>query len=47
MSIFGTILEKLGMRRRRDLDFSDPAFPAEDNPTILYSLTGAEWAARG
>jgi RimJ/RimL family protein N-acetyltransferase len=41
------LMEKLGMRRRRDLDFSDPAFPAEDNPTILYSLTGAEWAARG
>lgn len=40
------LMEKLGMRRRADLDFSDPAFPAEDNPTILYSLTKAEWAAR-
>ncbi len=39
------LMEKLGMERRRDLDFSDPAFPAEDNPTILYSLTAEAWRA--
>lgn len=37
------LMEKLGMVRRRDLDFSDPAFPPEDNPTIQYSLTREQW----
>lgn len=36
-------MEKLGMERRRDLDFSDPSFPTEDNPTIQYSLTREQW----
>ena len=36
-------MEKLGMERRRDLDFDDPAFPPEDNPTIQYSISRAEW----
>lgn len=40
------LMEKLGMRRRTDLDFSDPAYPPEDNPTILYSLAAADWKAR-
>ena len=39
------LMEKLGMERRRDLDFDDPDFPPEDNPTILYSLTAAQWQA--
>ena len=37
------LMEKLGMERRRDLDFSDPAYPAEQNPTIQYSLTKTQW----
>ena len=37
------LMEKLGMRRRRDLDFDDPAFPPEDRTTILYSLESADW----
>ncbi|MBV7258548.1 GNAT family N-acetyltransferase [Erythrobacter crassostreae] len=37
------LMEKLGMRRRKDLDFSDAAFPPEDNPTIQYSLTKEQW----
>ncbi|MEX0342257.1 MAG: GNAT family N-acetyltransferase [Erythrobacter sp.] len=37
------LMEKLGMVRRRDLDFHDPAFPAEDNPTIQYALTHEQW----
>ena len=37
------LMEKLGMERRRDLDFADPAYPPEDNPTILYSLTREQW----
>lgn len=39
------LMEKLGMERRRDLDFDDPNYPPEDNPTILYSLTRAAWEA--
>lgn len=41
-----TLMQKLGMRRRRDLDFDDPAYPAEDNPTILYSLDSMDWKAQ-
>lgn len=37
------LMEKLGMVRRKDLDFDDPAFPPEDRTTILYSLTKAQW----
>ena len=39
-------MERLGMVRRRDLDFSDPAFPPEDNPTIQYSITKEQWEAQ-
>lgn len=39
------LMEKLGMRRREDLDFADPAYPPEDNPTILYSLDAKDWRA--
>lgn len=38
------LMEKLGMRRREDLDFEDPAYPPEDRTTILYSLAAADWA---
>ncbi len=37
------LMEKLGMQRRRDLDFDDPAYPPEDRTTILYSITTAQW----
>ncbi|MEM1132345.1 MAG: GNAT family N-acetyltransferase [Pseudomonadota bacterium] len=37
------LMDKLGMERRRDLDFDDPAFPAADNPTIIYSLSRDHW----
>lgn len=37
------LMEKLGMVRRKDLDFVDPAFPASDNPVIQYSLTKEQW----
>lgn len=37
------LMEKLGMRRREDLDFDDPAYPPEDRPTILYSFDAATW----
>lgn len=37
------LMEKLGMRRRADLDFDDPGYPPEDRPSILYSLAAADW----
>ncbi|MEM8724606.1 MAG: GNAT family N-acetyltransferase [Pseudomonadota bacterium] len=37
------LMEKLGMVRRPDLEFADPSFPAEDSPTIQYSLTKEQW----
>ncbi len=40
------LMEKLGMQRRTDLDFADPSFPAEDSPTIQYSLTQEQWESR-
>lgn len=40
------LMEKLGMERRADLDFDDPAYPPEDRTTILYSLTADQWRQR-
>lgn len=37
------LMEKLGMVRRKDLDFDDPGFAPQDNPTIQYSLTREQW----
>lgn len=37
------LMEKLGMTRRPDLDFDDPAYPPEDRTTILYHLAAQEW----
>ncbi|MBO9581653.1 MAG: GNAT family N-acetyltransferase [Sphingobium sp.] len=37
------VMEKLGMSRRPDLDYDDPHFPAEDNPTIIYALAREDW----
>ncbi len=39
------LMEKLGMARRPDLDFTDPAMPPEQNPTIQHALTRAQWEA--
>lgn len=38
------LMEKLGMRRRADLDFDDPAYPPEDRTTIVYSLSANQWS---
>ena len=38
-------MEKLGMERREDLDFSDPSFAPKDNPVIQYSITREQWEA--
>ena len=37
------LMQKLGMERREDLDFDDPAYPSDDRPTIQYSLTKDQW----
>lgn len=37
------LMEKLGMTRRPDLDFHDPAMPDRDNATIQYSLAKQQW----
>jgi RimJ/RimL family protein N-acetyltransferase len=38
------LMEKLGMERRRDLDFDDPDAPESGNPVIQYALTQERWA---
>ena len=37
------LMERLGMRRRPDLDFIDPRWPEHLNPTIVYSVTAEQW----
>jgi RimJ/RimL family protein N-acetyltransferase len=32
------LMEKLGMQRRADLDFSDPDYAPRDNPTKIYCI---------
>lgn len=40
------LMEKLGMERRKDLDFHEPDFSDEDNPVIQYSLTREAWESQ-
>jgi RimJ/RimL family protein N-acetyltransferase len=37
------LMERLGMKRRADLDYPDADYPPEDNPTMVYSLDAADW----
>ena len=37
------LMKRLGMKRRPDLDFVDPRFGPEMNPTIVYSIDSADW----
>jgi RimJ/RimL family protein N-acetyltransferase len=39
------LMERLGMSRRQDLDFDDPRFGPELNPTIIYRIEAADWPA--
>lgn len=39
------LMERLGMARRADLDYPDPDYPPEDNPTMVYQLDAAAWRA--
>jgi RimJ/RimL family protein N-acetyltransferase len=40
------LMERLGMARRSDLDYPDPDYPPQDNPTMVYHLDAAVWRAR-
>lgn len=37
------LMQKLGMERRKDLDFEDPTLPRQDNQMIQYALTHEQW----
>jgi len=37
------LMERLGMIRRPDLDYVDPRFGPELNPTIVYRMDAADW----
>ena len=39
------LMERLGMARRADLDYHDPRFGPDLNPTITYSIDAADWPA--
>lgn len=39
------LMERLGMERLPELDYPDPEYPPEDNPTIVYGLARDEWHA--
>ena len=41
------VMARLGFERCGALDYSDPDYPPEDNPTTVFSLGRGEWAARG
>jgi RimJ/RimL family protein N-acetyltransferase len=37
------MMERLGMTRATELDYVDQNYPPEENPTIIYHLTSAQW----
>ncbi|MEO6248429.1 MAG: GNAT family N-acetyltransferase [Sphingomicrobium sp.] len=37
------LMERLGMTRSGDLDFDDPRYSGDLNPTIVYRITAEEW----
>jgi len=39
------LMERLGMIRREDLDFNDPRYGPDLNPTIVYRVDAADWPA--
>jgi RimJ/RimL family protein N-acetyltransferase len=39
------VMERLGMTRLAHLDYDDPEFPPEDNPTMVWGLTQEAWRA--
>ncbi|GGD61638.1 GNAT family N-acetyltransferase [Erythrobacter arachoides] len=43
------LMTRLGMQRRADLDYQDPRYGPDLNPTIVYAITADQWrrASRG
>lgn len=41
------LMESLGMTRRADLDYHDPDYAPEDNPTVVYVLERRSWREAG
>jgi Acetyltransferases, including N-acetylases of ribosomal proteins len=39
------LMKRLGMTRREDLDFDDPRFGPEMNPTVVYRIDEENWPA--
>ena len=39
------LMKRLGLKRREDLDFDDPRFGPEMNPTIVYRIDSEDWPA--
>ena len=37
------VMQRLGMTRRAELDYSDPAYPPEDNPAMVWSLNRKDY----
>ncbi len=37
------LMQRLGMQRREDLDYTDSRFGEELNPTIVYAIERADW----
>jgi RimJ/RimL family protein N-acetyltransferase len=38
------LMERLGMKRRPDLDYTDPRYGPDLNPTIVYRIAKEEWS---
>ena len=41
------LMERIGMRRRQDLDFVDETYQLDDGIIIVYSLDHATWVSTG
>jgi RimJ/RimL family protein N-acetyltransferase len=37
------LMVRLGMQRRAELDYRDPDYPPEDNPTMIWALGRDDW----
>ncbi|MFM6932362.1 MAG: GNAT family N-acetyltransferase [Novosphingobium sp.] len=37
------LMQRLGMRRASELQYPDPDYPPEDNPTIVFVIEKQEW----
>lgn len=39
------MMARLGFARCTELDYTDPGYPPQDNPTTVYRMTRGDWAA--